>query len=190
MIHAHGFHGTSKRAAESILRDGFKMSRNDYDWLGDGAYFFQDAPLHAWDWAEEHFGDEAAVVGSIIRLENCMDFLDIQWTTVLSEIYDSFLTLLKRAGLPLPTQTSGAHRLDRGVINYAVGVLSERGISVRCVRAAFLEGVPIYPNSALFNRAHIQIAVRDAMLIEESWILPSRGETIHDNSGSGGGTPS
>jgi hypothetical protein len=184
MVHVHGYHGTTKQAAESILRDGFKVSRNEYDWLGDGVYFFQDAPLRAWEWANTHCGADAAVIGSVIRLEDCMDFLDIQWATALSEIYDSFLTFFKRTGMALPIQSTGAHRLDRAVINYAIGVLEEeRKMLVRCVRAAFMEGGPVYPNSALFDRAHVQIAVRDIMLIEESWLEPNQGETDNANSG-------
>jgi len=36
-----GFHGTRLNHVESILRDGFLLSKNDYDWLGDGVYFFK-----------------------------------------------------------------------------------------------------------------------------------------------------
>ena len=46
-LQVYGFHGTSIDAAEVILREGFRPSRNAYDWLGDGIYFFQDAPLRA-----------------------------------------------------------------------------------------------------------------------------------------------
>lgn len=67
-MRAIGFHGTSTRAAERILASGFQISRNEYDWLGDGAYFFQDAPERALEWARARFGDEVAVIGAeIIR---------------------------------------------------------------------------------------------------------------------------
>lgn len=164
-----GFHGTSSENVRKILSEGFKPSRNKYDWLGDGVYFFQDAPERAWDWAKKMYTDKASVVCSEIRLENCMDFLDIQWSGVLADVYDSFLTEMKRAKIPLPTQSSGAHRLDREVINYAVGILAKRNIKISCVRAVFKEGRPIFPNSALFTLDHIQIAVRDTILIERSW---------------------
>jgi hypothetical protein len=35
--------------ARKIVVSGFRISSNDWDWLGDGVYFFQDAPLRAWD---------------------------------------------------------------------------------------------------------------------------------------------
>lgn len=104
-----------------------------------------------------------------------MDLLDIRWFQVLTEAYNSFLAQLKGANLPLPIQTSGAHRLDRAVINYTVGVLAEPGMKIRVVRAAFSEGAPAFPNSALFIRAHVQIAVRDTSLIEKSWMVEKEG---------------
>jgi hypothetical protein len=163
-----GFHGTNSTGAKTILEQGFLISRNDYDWLGDGVYFFQDAPHRALEWAAEHHG-EGVTIGSVIRLEGCMDLLDIRWFRTLNEIYDSFLRQMKRAGALLPIQSSRAHRLDRAVINYAVGILKTKGIDVRVVRAAFDEGAPAFPGSALFDRSHVQIAVRDLNLIEKIW---------------------
>ena len=34
-----GYHGTSVIAADRILEDGFRISKNAYDWLGDGVYW-------------------------------------------------------------------------------------------------------------------------------------------------------
>jgi len=137
------------------------LSQNPYDWLGDGVYFFQDAPQRAWEWATEHYGNNAMVVGAEIHLINCMDLLDTSWTRVLVEIYDSYMKYLREAGLVRPRQTGGARRLDREVINYTVGVLAERGTKIACVRGAFIEGGPVFPDSAIYDRAHVQIAVRD-----------------------------
>jgi hypothetical protein len=168
----YGFHGTSIEAASSILEGGFRSSRNEYDWLGDGVYFFQDAPTRAWEWATALFGAEAAVVGARIRCDpnEWMDLLDIRWATTLADVHDAFLAELKRSDLPLPRQTTGAHRLDRAVINYAVGILEQQQVIIRAVRAAFAEGASVFPGSALFDRAHVQIAVRDMTLIEAVWL--------------------
>lgn len=102
-----------------------------------------------------------------------MDLLDVSWARVLNETYDLFLKHLKAIGQATPLQTLGAHRLDRDVINYAVGVLEEKGLRIRTVRAAFSEGASIFPTSALFDRAHVQIAVRDPKLIEQVEIMPN-----------------
>jgi hypothetical protein len=169
ILEVHGYHGTKKECVGSILSGGFRPSRNEYDWLGDGVYFFQDAPTRAWEWATSEFGNEAAVVGSLIRLEGCMDLLDIEWFSALAHAYDRVLDQMRRAGLALPVQTSGAHRLDRAVINYAVGALAESGTIIKTVRAAFDEGAPAFPGSALFDRSHVQVSVRDLMVIQRSW---------------------
>lgn len=168
-MRAIGFHGTSVERAERILTHGFQPSRNEYDWLGDGAYFFQDSPSRAWEWARERFGAAAAVVGAEIDLDGCIDLLDPQWNGIIRESHANLLARLQRAGYPEPRQTRGAHRLDREVVNNAAALAVQRGFPVRSVRAAFPEGEPLFPGSALFSRAHVQIAVRDCTAIGRVW---------------------
>ena len=156
-----GYHGTSIESANAILAGGFCLSRNRQDWLGDGVYFFQDGLERSWDWARRRYGSQAAVIGAEIRLDDCIDMLDTTWNRVLAAAYDRFLHLHNQLGLDFPVQNRVAHRLDREVINYVIGVLAERGITIRCVRSAFGEGHPVYPNSAFLRYSHVQIAVRD-----------------------------
>jgi len=165
------YHGTDHAAAESIIRDGFKASNNEYDWLGDGVYFFQDSPQRAWDWASERHAATAAVIGADIRLVDCLDLLDPRWARNLADWYDLYVQKIKGAGGVMPVQAGKAHRLDREVINYAVGVLGERGITIACVRGAFREGRPVFPGSHIFDLAHVQIAVRDCpRCVERRWV--------------------
>lgn len=141
-----GYHGTSASAAAGILRDGFRSSANEYDWLGDGTYFFQDAPHRAHKWATKLFPTSPAVIKCEITLAGCMDFLDIKWHRALADAHDGFLRLIKDTGLVPPKQSAGAHRLDRHVINYLVGLLAEQGHPIKTVRGAFAEGAPVYPS--------------------------------------------
>lgn len=171
-MRAIGFHGTSEEAAQRILASGFEISRNEYDWLGDGAYFFQDAPARALEWARQRFGDDAAVLGAEIDLADCIDLLDITWHGVVRESHADLIRRLRGGAQPMPRQTSGAHRLDRAVINRTVEVLQSRGIEVRTVRAAFTEGEQLFAGSALWSRAHVQIAVRDPLAIVRLWREP------------------
>ena len=175
-LRALGYHGTSIAVAQVVLRDGFRISRNAYDWLGDGVYFFQDAPHRAREWAAQRYGDDGVVIRSVIRLDDCLDLLDIEAGDMLAEAYASFVQLSERLGIPLPRQSTGAHRLDRAVINHAVTFLAmRRGNAARSIRGVFAEGTPVFPGSAILNRAHVQIAVRDASLIEMSELLSEEG---------------
>lgn len=58
------YHGTSAAAAESIRKEQhFRESREEYEWLGWGAYFFE-YERHAWRWIENqklHPGEVLAV---------------------------------------------------------------------------------------------------------------------------------
>ena len=168
-LRAIGYHGTSAEAAERILAAGFEPSRNEYDWLGDGAYFFQDAPVRAMEWARQRFGPDAAVIGAEIDLDSCIDLLDIPWHIQVARAYRRYRGGLEKNGQLLPRQSAGAHRLDRSVMNYLIDRLEAGGRAVTSVRAAFAEGEPAFPGSALLNRSHVQIAVRNSAVIQRSW---------------------
>jgi hypothetical protein len=158
----------------SIIKDGFRASDNDYDWLGTGVYFFQDAPTRAKHWASAQHPNNPAVVRARIELENCIDLLDINWMPPIKSIYHLFIEKYRRANLPLPTQNpskSKAHRLDCAFFNFASQVLSSQGKTLASVRSVFVEGESIFPDSAIFDLAHVQIVVKDRSLIKESEII-------------------
>jgi hypothetical protein len=87
-IEIYGYHGTSQTKATSILASGFRVSDNNYDWLGTGIYFFQDAPLRAHQWATQQYPGEPAVIRAHLRLENCIDLFDVGWQPLVT--YPSF----------------------------------------------------------------------------------------------------
>ena len=47
------FHGCDKDVAEAVLsgQATLQPSENDYDWLGNGIYFWVDSPERALSWA-------------------------------------------------------------------------------------------------------------------------------------------
>jgi hypothetical protein len=170
LLEIYGYHGTSQTQALSILENGFRASDNDYDWLGTGIYFFQDAPTRAKQWAIEQHPDNPAVIRAKIELENCIDLLDINWVPPLKIIYNSFVEQRIRANLPLPKQNpskSKAHRLDCAFFNFASQVLSSRGKTLAIIRAVFVEGESIFPDSAIFDLAHVQVVIKDRSLIKQ-----------------------
>jgi hypothetical protein len=94
-IEVYGYHGTSQTKAMSILKHGFLPSDNDYDWLGTGIYFFQDAPIRAKQWAIEQHPNEPAVICCLIQLENCIDLFDVKWFPLLKNAYNLFEELYR-----------------------------------------------------------------------------------------------
>lgn len=61
-----GYHGTSKAAAESIVRSAFTFFPGPEDWLGNGVYFFVDGiscpEKNAFEWASNKFQKDACAV--------------------------------------------------------------------------------------------------------------------------------
>ncbi|MGZ5440647.1 MAG: hypothetical protein ACXW5U_06855 [Thermoanaerobaculia bacterium] len=170
----YGYHGTSKEQAFQIKKDGFQPSANKYDWLGDGTYFWQDAPSRAREWAQKHYPAAGAVVGARLTLSSdCMDLLDIDWFGQLEQAHALLLAEASRTGTHVPQQSASslAHRLDSAVINYSTKVAASKGLKVTAVRAAFTEGTVVYPNSAIFNRAHVQICVIDNTVVDDIFIV-------------------
>lgn len=174
-LRVYGYHGTSQIHAQEIIEHGFDFSTNDYDWLGTGVYFFQDAPQRAYSWAIERYPESPAVIKSRLMLDNCLDLLDIIWFPFIGEAYDFFVRSYQQTNIPLPRQNpqrSKAHRLDCAFFNYIVReIIEPQGHSVSSIRAVFNEGDRIYPNSAIFDRAHVQISIRNLAYIEESCLM-------------------
>jgi hypothetical protein len=83
-----GFHGCDRDVAERILSSSsehLKLSKNDYDWLGNGIYFWENNPERALQYALQLKKNPArgkakikneAVVGAIIDLGNCFNLLE------------------------------------------------------------------------------------------------------------------
>jgi len=78
------YHGCDEEVARKVLQGGTDLSpsRNDYDWLGAGIYFWEQGPRRAYEFALEESKRAAtkiknpAVVGAYIYLGTCLDLLD------------------------------------------------------------------------------------------------------------------
>lgn len=153
-----GYHGTSAKQAEVIVREGaFLPSKNDYDWLGHGIYFWEEAPCRAWRWANQKYGRDAAVVEATVRLGHCLDLTDIRYTEAIRRAFDGLREAYAAKKMSIPANRGKARLLDCLVINYvAVHVFPD----CETVRAPFLEGPPIFDGSAIFSESHIQVVVR------------------------------
>jgi hypothetical protein len=175
-IWVDGYHGTSHSRAQRILAEGFRPSMNGYDWLGTGVYFWQDAPNHALHWARKIYPQEPVVIKSRLRLDatwiDLLDMSDIDNPDFWLDSYNRFTEMCHGAGQSLPTQNPdipGKRYLDCAFFDYvktSVFKTDPRG----AIRSAFVEGKQIFPNSAIFDRTHVQIAIVNLDLIESSCI--------------------
>jgi hypothetical protein len=154
-----GYHGSSVRHLAVIVREGlFESSKNDYDWLGHGVYFWEDAPCRAWLWARQKYGDrDAAVVQATVRLGRCLDLTDIRYTEAIKRAFDGLREAYARQKKIMPVNRGKARLLDCLVINYVAEYVFPE---CETVRAPFLEGPPIFDGSAILSESHIQIVVR------------------------------
>jgi hypothetical protein len=171
----YGFHGIDRDAAIRILNqeDDFRHSNNSYDWLGNGIYFWENNYQRAIQYALEDSKRANSsirtpfVLGAVLDLGNCLDLLDQKHIDYLSIVFDVLEQYLERENKPFPENSAFGksdfdfrkRELDCAVIRYAHKLAKEEGIYFDSVRAAFLEGEPLYPGSMFRKQNHIQIAV-------------------------------
>ena len=171
-----GFHGCDRAVGEAVLNGTIaqlEFSRNDYDWLGEGVYFWESSPARALDFARERAQGgrnsrgnitEPFVVGAILNLRHCFLTTEMNALNRLKEAYEQLVEYLEADGTPLPTngQTLRARRLDCAAFNLMHLLIEESGQTpYDSVRAAFWEGGPLYPNAGFQVADHTQICVRN-----------------------------
>jgi len=154
-----GYHGTHVNAAATITSEQrFVPSANEWEWLGDGTYFWEENQKRAWEWATERFGPRAAVVSAGLDLGRCLDLANGVGTEALQEAFAFLERECTRQGEQMPcNHPSGARRLDCTVMNLACTLFHH----VQTVRQAFEEGDVAYPGAFLRKQTHVQICVRD-----------------------------
>ncbi len=178
-----GYHGCERAVAEKAVRGDIELlqSKKDFDWLGNGSYFWESDPQRAKEWAdwkvEAGKFKHATVIGAVIDLGNCLDLTNRDDIELLKIAHRSFIRHQKKAGLPVPKNRSAkgepnADRvlrfLDCAVIRHLHMAIDEMdGIpSFETVRGMFSEGKRLYSGCGFREKSHVQIAVRDNKCIK------------------------
>jgi len=173
-----GFHGCDRKVGESILAGNSRLmpSKNDYDWLGNGIYFWENNPQRAMDYAlmlHDHPKrspgkiNDPFVVGAIIDLGRCLNLTESKSISILRQGYDFYLQSCRAAEFPLPQNSGLLRRLDCAVINTIHQFYQSTGKSpFDSVRGLFLEGERVYDGAGFFKESHIQICVRNPNCIK------------------------
>lgn len=195
-----GFHGCDEETRNKLLTNPnlIEISKEKYDWLGNGMYFWENNYERALQWAKDKQKRKAlkkpAVTGAVLQLNYCCDFLDTEYINVLSHYYNLMETLYNNAGKPLPTnkdlpsdnyKDKILRELDCSVIEFMHAEIQRRtkeeiqtkgytAIKVfDSVRGVFTEGGQAFKGSGLFAKSHIQICVRNHNCIK-GFFLPRK----------------
>ncbi len=176
------YHGCDKEVAMKVLsgKDHIKLSKNKYDWLGYGAYYWEQDPTRALQYAKAVAdGKQYAktniktpfVIGAIIDLGNCLNLTTPEGIVLLKKGYNRLKSYFEAIELPMPENDGDKRNLDRAVIESIVGLLDEEGETVATVKGAFQEGNPAYEGTSITEKNHIQISVRTLSAIK-GYFLP------------------
>ncbi len=177
-----GYHGCNRAVGEKVLagKEHLKSSQNDYDWLGSGIYFWENSIRRALDWANlvksnPNFARARItapfVVGAIINLGNCLDLLEAESIAEVEQGYLEFVESCEDFRIPVPQNKQIGRDVwlrfrDCAVINFVHLMREAEGQpAFDTVRAAFVEGAPLYKNAGFHRKTHIQICVRDPQQI-------------------------
>ncbi|MDT8447802.1 MAG: hypothetical protein RRB13_13005 [bacterium] len=187
------YHGCDQSIVEKIVNDAtsnLEPSKNNYDWLGHGTYFWENDPQRARKYAEDIHKNprlsskdpikNPAVIGAIIDLGNCFNLIEAKHLDFLKGGYEHFKAHTEKLKKPLPTNRSGLRKttdlllreLDCAVIESIHEYMKENNKpEFDTVRAVFWEGRDLYPNAGFAEKNHIQICVRDPQMIQ-GYFLP------------------
>ena len=110
----------------------------------------------AMDWAVRHCKNPA-VLGAVIGFGNCMNLMDVDSQVLLQQTYQAF----KARQVQLPVNSKSCHDLDCSVVNSTCEYLASQGHVFDTVRGAFPEGDPVFDESQILTKTHVQICVRN-----------------------------
>ena len=173
-----GFHGCDKKVAEPVLsgKTRLRSSNNEYDWLGEGIYFWENNPARALQYARDIMNTPGRskgkikvpfVIGAVIDLGHCLNLLESTSLEILKRAYEEFKATVEMEDGKLPSNKPVGkegdlllRNLDCAVINWLH--LTNRQRQVReydTVRGFFSEGPELYPNAGFREKNHIQVCV-------------------------------
>ena len=174
------YHGCDQEIADKVLLGGETLtpSEKDYDWLGRGIYFWEHGPQRALEWAEDHKKQgkikQPSVLGAVLHLGNCFDLLDTRYTEALQRAWPLFVEAKEAESERIPNNRDPKNKppLDKllryrdcAVINWTISEFEKNKVFYDAVRGVFQEDAPVFEDSGIRLKSHIQIAVRNPACI-------------------------
>jgi hypothetical protein len=177
-----GFHGCDRSVAEKILagEEVFLQSDKAYDWLGPGAYFWESDQHRAREFAQEQRErgkyQNPVVIGAVIDLGNCLNLSSREGVLEVAASFQSYEKLMTASGKSLPVNENSKtdnvddrllRYLDCAVIRHLHSIIEAQPLVAPydTVRGMFTEGKQAYPGAKIYEKSHVQIAVRNSECI-------------------------
>lgn len=185
-----GFHGCDSSVRNAVVvKKGviLQNSENNYDWLGNGVYFWENNYKRALQFAHDlktnpRKGkskiEKPAVIGAIIDLGFCLDLLDSENLEYLKFGFEYLNDIFNEQGLAIPENKRIGENpdlllryLDCAVIE-TIHLFNKENEhdEFDSVRGMFLEGQDLYPNAGFKENNHIQSAIRNPNCIKGYFI--------------------
>ena len=181
-----GYHGCEKNVGEAILsgqQKHLKKSSQDYDWLGEGIYFWENSPQRALEFAHDKKArgevKEPFILGAVIDLKNCLDFLDRRDVDLLKKSYEALRNTFDLANvdreskLEIPQNSllvdgvTMKRYLDCAVIRKLHTIAKvEKQTEYDSVRSLFIEGEAPYKGAGFRDKNHIQLCIMNKRCIQ------------------------
>lgn len=162
------YHGCDRSIINDVLigKQDLRVSRNNYDWLGNGTYCWEDSYQRAFQWATQSKRiEDPGVIGMVINLGHCLNLLDVEHLETVRVAYHTLEKTTAQAGTLLPMNRGRAfkeRKLDCAVIETLHQMREDENLEpYQTVRGFFVEGEALYEGAGLRNQDHIQLCVRD-----------------------------
>lgn len=184
-----GFHGCDQKVLDKVItgKELLRKSCNDYDWLGNGIYFWENNYDRALEYAQyikdnpERCKTEIkkpTVIGAVIDLGYCLDLLDSSYLKAVKEGYKLLVNIHDKYGIPIPANKAVEdegdlliRKLDCAVIETIHTFNKDtQAQQYDSVRGVFFEGDELYPNAGFKEKNHIQICLRNPNCIKGLFI--------------------
>jgi hypothetical protein len=189
------YHGCDISVRDALVTGELRhldFSRNRYDWLGPGVYFFESDMHRAKRFAEASRDNpekmytarpivEAAVVGAVLSVHHCLDMTTQEGLLEFSQAYPLMIRSMTAGNVELPVnQPTGPddtdvllRQLDNAVFKFIHDVRLDHGAAdYQAVRGAFRQGEELAPNSGFHAQTHVQLALRDPACVLGWFLVP------------------
>lgn len=188
------FHGCDERLIPDLLhgKTSLKDSKNKYDWLGNGVYFWDNSPSRALEFAtflsklpnkhnRSNQVTNPAVIGAVLDMGHCLDLLDYKNLELLKDGYDLMSTSYGHLGKIIPQNKPLKDNADLILRELDCAVIEtihqfrkdSRLPPYDSVRGVFWEGKELYPDAGFREKNHIQICIRNPNCIK-GYFLPQK----------------